>query len=191
VLLDRDGEKFADLAPYERVVVALDSLPPYVAHAFVAVEDRRFWRHRGVDWVRVPGGAAGERSCARRAQGSSTIPMQLARNVFPKDLPGAERTFRRKVQEARVAQLIEQRFTKAEILEMYLNHIYFGGGAYGIEAASRLYFDKSARELTLEEAATLAALPKGTGALRPASSAGAQPRAARPGAHADGAAAYD
>jgi 1A family penicillin-binding protein len=160
VLLDRHGEWFADLAPYERVVIELDSLPPHVAHAFIAVEDRRFWEHRGVDWRRVPGAFLANLRARGITQGSSTIPMQLARNVFPRALPGADRTLRRKVQEARVAQLLEQRFGKRELLEMYLNHIYFGGGAYGIEAAARLYFGKAAAELTLAEAATLAALPK-------------------------------
>jgi 1A family penicillin-binding protein len=160
VLLDRHGEKFADLAPYERVVIELDSLPPHVANAFVAIEDRRFWKHRGVDWPRVVGAALANVRARGVTQGSSTIPMQLARNVFPRELPGTERTFKRKLQEARVAQQIESRFTKSEILEMYLNHIYFGGGAYGIEAAARLYFGKAAAKLTLDEAATLAALPK-------------------------------
>ncbi|MBR9990727.1 MAG: transglycosylase domain-containing protein, partial [Gemmatimonadetes bacterium] len=160
VLLDREGEKFADLAPYEREVVALDSLPEHVPQAFVAVEDRRFWDHNGVDWVRVFGAAVANVRAFGVSQGSSTIPMQLARNVFPKDLPGTQRTMKRKLQEARVARKIEKRFEKHEILEMYLNHIYFGGGAYGIEAAARLYFGKRASELTLSETATLAALPK-------------------------------
>jgi penicillin-binding protein 1A len=160
VLLDREGEEFADLAPYERVVVQLDSLPEYVPQAFIAVEDRRFWDHNGVDWVRVFGAALANARALDVTQGSSTIPMQLARNVFPQDLPGTERTMKRKLQEARVARQIEKRFEKHEILEMYLNHIYFGGGAYGIEAASRLYFGKPATELTLSETATLAALPK-------------------------------
>jgi 1A family penicillin-binding protein len=160
VLLDRHGERFADLAPYERVVVSLDSLPAHVADAFIAVEDRRFWRHRGLDWRRVPGAALANLRAREVTQGSSTISMQLARNIFPRELPGTERTMKRKLQEARVAQLIERSFDKRAILEMYLNHIYFGGGAYGIEAAGRLYFGKAARELTLAEAATLAALPK-------------------------------
>jgi 1A family penicillin-binding protein len=160
VLLDRHGERFADLAPYERVVVSLDSLPPHVANAFIAVEDKRFWKHDGVDWRRVFGAAAANVRARSVTQGSSTIPMQLARNIFPRELPGTERTMKRKLQEARVAQQIEARFQKAEILEMYLNHIYFGGGAYGVEAAARLYFGKSAAELSLEESAMLAALPK-------------------------------
>jgi 1A family penicillin-binding protein len=160
MLLDRFGEKFADLAPYERVVISLDSLPAHVPESFIAVEDRRFWDHGGVDWRRVPGAALANLKARGVAEGSSTIPMQLARNVFPRELPGTERTLRRKLQEARVAQLLELTYEKREILEMYLNHIYFGGGAYGIEAAARLYFDKPSTDLTLAEAATLAGLPK-------------------------------
>jgi 1A family penicillin-binding protein len=160
VLLDRYGEKFADLAPYERIIVSLDSLPSHVPNAFIAVEDRRFWEHQGIDWRRVPGAAVANLRARGVSQGSSTIPMQLARNVFPRELPGSDRTLKRKLQEVRVAQLLELTFEKREILEMYLNHIYFGGGAYGIEAAARLYFGKAAEDLTLAEAATLAALPK-------------------------------
>jgi 1A family penicillin-binding protein len=159
-LLDRNGEKFADLAPFERMVVALDSLPPHVSAAFIAVEDRRFFEHHGVDWVRVFGAALANVRARRVTQGSSTISMQLARNVFPRELPGNERTWRRKLLEARVAQEIEEHYTKAEILELYLNHIYFGSGAYGIEAAARRHFGKPAAELEVAEAAMLAALPK-------------------------------
>ena len=160
MLLDRNGEHFADLTPFERVVVEMDSLPPHVPQAFLAVEDQRFFRHDGVDWVRVIGAAIANLRAGDVRQGSSTISMQLARNVFPKVVPGQERTLRRKLLEARIAQEIEQTYTKEEILELYLNHIYFGGGAYGIEAAARRWFDRPARELTVEQAALLAALPK-------------------------------
>jgi 1A family penicillin-binding protein len=160
VLLDRNGEKFADLAPFERVVVPLDELPPHVPAAFIAIEDRRFYRHDGVDWARVVGAAWANVRARGIRQGSSTIPMQLARNIFPTELPGTERTFRRKLQEARVAQLIEKQYTKEEILELYLNHIYFGGGAWGVDAAARRYFGAPASELTTEQAALLAAMPK-------------------------------
>jgi penicillin-binding protein 1A len=160
VLLDRNGKQFGNLAPFERRVVPLDSLPDYVAKAFVAVEDKRFFDHNGVDWRRAFGAALVNVRARGVSQGFSTISMQLARNVFPKQLPGQERTLRRKLLEIRVAKAIEHRFSKDEILEMYLNHIYFGGGAYGIETASRHYFGKSAKKLLLSEAATLAALPK-------------------------------
>jgi penicillin-binding protein 1A len=159
-LLDRHGERFADLAPFERVVVDVDDLPEHVADAFIAVEDRRFWDHNGVDWVRVFGAALANVRSRSVRQGSSTLSMQLARNIFPEHLSASERTMRRKLMEIRVARQIERRFEKREILELYLNHIYFGGGAYGIDAAARLYFGKAASKLTLAEAATLAGLPK-------------------------------
>jgi 1A family penicillin-binding protein len=160
MLVDRNGAHFADLAPFERAVIPLDSLPDHVPAAFLAVEDHRFYRHRGLDLVRVVGAARANLRSRTVREGSSTIPMQLARNVFPDRIPGTERTFKRKLQEIRVAQLLEQWYSKDEILELYLNHIYFGGGAYGVEAASRLFFDKSASDLTIAEAAMLAALPK-------------------------------
>jgi penicillin-binding protein 1A len=160
VLLDRRGEPFADLRPVEHAVVEIESLPKYVPAAFVAVEDKRFYHHNGVDWRRVAGAFLANLKQWRVAQGSSTIAMQLSRNLFPERIRGDERTLSRKLMEVRVARDIERRFTKDEILELYLNHIYFGAGAYGIEAASRQYFGRSAKDLTLEQAATLAALPK-------------------------------
>jgi penicillin-binding protein 1A len=149
VLLDATGRQFATLAPVTHDVIALDSLPAYVPAAFLAIEDKRFYRHDGAD-IRA----------GRFVQGFSTITMQLARNVWPDRLPGQRRTLRRKVLEMRVAYDIERHYKKNEILELYLNHIYFGDGAYGIEAASRNYFGKSAKSLALAEAAVLAALPK-------------------------------
>lgn len=160
MLIDRNGDHFADLTPFERVVVEMDSLPAHVPQAFLAVEDQRFFRHDGVDWVRVVGAALANLRAGDVTQGSSTISMQLARNVFPKMLPGQERTMRRKLLEVRMAQEIEQTYAKDEILELYLNHIYFGGGAYGIEAAAQRWFDIPARELSVAQAALLAALPK-------------------------------
>ncbi|HKI05424.1 MAG TPA: PBP1A family penicillin-binding protein [Thermoanaerobaculia bacterium] len=160
ILLDRHGEAFADLAPAEREVVPLASLPSHVAQAFLAVEDKRFYEHGGIDWPRVGGAILANMRAGEYAQGFSTITMQLARNVFPDSIPGQEQTTRRKLLEIRVAQDIERQYSKQEILELYLNHIYFGNRARGIEAASRQYFGHSARELGLAEAALLAALPK-------------------------------
>ncbi|HEV2853168.1 MAG TPA: PBP1A family penicillin-binding protein [Thermoanaerobaculia bacterium] len=160
VLLDRHGEAFADLAPAEREAVPLSSLPSHVAQAFLAVEDQRFYAHGGIDWHRVGGAVLANFRAGQFAQGFSTITMQLARNVFPERIPGQEQTTRRKLIEIRVAQEIERKYSKEEILELYLNNIYFGNRARGIEAASRQYFGHSARELTLPEAATLAAIPK-------------------------------
>jgi penicillin-binding protein 1A len=160
VVLDREGRPAGELAPLEGQRVRLQELPPYVPKAFLAVEDRRFRRHRGVDWLRVPGALAANVRAGGVQEGFSTISMQLARNVFPERLPGSQRTLARKLTEIRVAQEIERRFAKDEILEMYLNHIYFGNGVRGIAAAARHYFGKPAAKLTLPEAATLAALPK-------------------------------
>jgi penicillin-binding protein 1A len=160
VLLDRQDREFAVLRPVRREVVPLSSLPPYVGQAFIAIEDRRFRRHDGVDWPRVAGAAVANLAAGSVEQGASTITMQLARNAFPERLPATERTLRRKLLEARVARDIENRFGKEEILELYLNHIYFGGGAYGVEAASRYYFGKPAAELRQSQAALLAAIVK-------------------------------
>ncbi|HSG46544.1 MAG TPA: transglycosylase domain-containing protein, partial [Longimicrobiales bacterium] len=159
VLLDRNGERLAALAPMEYGVVPLDSLPGYVVDAFVAVEDRRFFRHGGVDWVRVLGAAwANLRNGG--LQGSSTLSMQLARTLFPERIRREDRTAGRKLLEVRVALELEERLTKPEILELYLNHIYLGAGTYGVQAASRHWFGTDATALTLAQAALLAALPR-------------------------------
>jgi len=160
VLLDRDGKPFADLAPVEGELVKLSTLPRYVGEAFVAVEDQRFREHGAIDVRRVLGALWNDVRAGGVSEGSSTLTMQLARNVFPEDLPGRKRTFARKILEARVAQEIEGTLSKDEILEMYLNHIYFGNGARGIEAAARHYFGRGAKDLTLPQAALLAGLPK-------------------------------
>ena len=160
VLLDRNGKAFADLAPIEGELIRLPTLPKHVPEAFIAVEDQRFRDHEAIDLRRVLGAVWNNVRAGGVQEGSSTLTMQLARNVFPEDLPGQERTLGRKILEVRVAQEIEDTFTKDEILEMYLNHIYFGNGARGIEAASRHYFGRGAKDLTLPQAALLAAMPK-------------------------------
>lgn len=160
LLLDRYGEPVARLTPLARKTVPLSALPSYLPEAFIAVEDKRFRQHDGVDWRRVPGALVANLRSRGVEQGFSTITMQLARNVFPERLPFQQRTLRRKLLEIRVAGEIEDRFTKNEILELYLNHIYFGGGAYGVDAAARYYFGKPAAALSLAQAATLAAIPR-------------------------------
>lgn len=167
VLLDAAGVRFADLSPGQHEVVPLKAVPAYLPAAFVAIEDKRFYRHHGVDYHRVGGAVLANVRAGGIAQGFSTITMQLARNVWPDRLPGSQRTLKRKILEIRVARDIERTFTKNEILELYLNHIYFGEGSYGIEAASRNYFGKSARRLTLAEAATLASMPKSPALYNP------------------------
>jgi penicillin-binding protein 1A len=160
VLLDRSGRPFGDLAPVAPERVPLHVLPQHVGQAFVSVEDKRFYEHRGLDLRRAVGAALADLRSGGLEEGFSTLSMQLARNLFPRRIPAEERTLRRKLLEIRVAQEIEERYTKDQILELYLNHIYFGNGAQGIEAAARHYFGIPARELDLPQAALLAALPK-------------------------------
>ncbi|HEY7512667.1 MAG TPA: PBP1A family penicillin-binding protein [Vicinamibacteria bacterium] len=161
VLLDRNGKAFADLAPVQGQMVKVAALPRHVAQAFLAVEDRRFYEHKGVDWRRVAGAVLANVRAGGYDEGFSTLSMQLARNVFPDRIRARERTPLRKLVEVRVALEIEGKYEKDEILELYLNHIYFGNGARGIEAASRHYFGVPAARLSLAQAAMLAAMPKG------------------------------
>ncbi|HWV58325.1 MAG TPA: PBP1A family penicillin-binding protein [Longimicrobiales bacterium] len=167
VVVDRNGEPVGSLYLVRRVLVPLDSVPEHVAAAFIAAEDRRFWEHSGVDWRRIPGAAWRNLQARRIEEGFSTITMQLARNLFPDALPAEERTVARKLGEMRVAMEIEERYGKQEILELYLNQIYFGSGAWGIEAAAREFFGKSASQLTLAEGAMLAGVPVAPSVLNP------------------------
>lgn len=160
-LFDRNGRQFAELRPVEAETAPLKTIPKHVREAFLAVEDRRFYDHGGVDWRRVGGAAFANLREGGVAEGFSTITMQLARNVFPDRLRASQRTLWRKLAEVRVAFDIESTFSKDEILELYLSHIYFGNGARGIEAASKYYFGVRASQLSLAQAATLAAMPKG------------------------------
>jgi penicillin-binding protein 1A len=143
--------------------VPLGQLPPHVEKAFIAIEDRRFHSHFGIDPIGVA--RAVYTNVVRRAvaQGGSTITQQLAKNLFLTQ----ERTFERKLQEVVLALWLEHKFSKAQIIELYLNRMYFGAGAYGIEAAARRYFNKSARQVSLAEAAMLAGLVKSPSRLAP------------------------
>jgi penicillin-binding protein 1A len=140
-------------------VVPLNRIPAHVSGAFLAVEDKRFYQHHGVDWRRAAGALARDVRSLSWKQGFSTITMQLARNVFPDQLT-RDKTLRRKLAEVVFARKVEKAFRKDEILEMYLNQIYLGNGLYGAEAAARGYFGKPVGELSNAEAATLAALPR-------------------------------
>src|SRR5262245_43762392 len=166
-VVDSRGREVGKLFLTRSVIVSIDSLPDYVPNAFIAMEDKRFWQHHGIDWRRVLGAAYTNAKSMGVKEGSSTITMQLARNAFPDHLPMNQRTMLRKTAEARVAHQIEKTFSKKEILQLYLNQIYFGNGAYGIEAAAQEYFGKHAKELTLAQAAMLAALPRAPSKLNP------------------------
>src|SRR5438874_345508 len=158
-VLDRDGRLLARLAPEQRIVVPITSIPRKVAGAFLAVEDRRFYQHHGIDWRRVGGAFWRNVKSLRLREGSSTLTMQLSRNVFP-DQIGPPHSLRRKLGELVLAREIEEKLPKDRILELYLNQIYLGNGLYGVEAAARGYFGKSVRDLTPAQAALLASLPK-------------------------------
>ena len=154
-----DGRFVAELGLERRTLIKLSDIPPVLRDAFILTEDKRFFRHGGIDWVRVLGAAWYDLRAGGWDQGFSTLTMQLARNIFPERI-SREKTLIRKLKEAKVARAIEQKYTKNKILELYLNQIYLGNGAYGVETAAQRYFGKSARDVNLAEAATLAALPK-------------------------------
>lgn len=158
-LFDRTGQILTHLAPERRIVVPLERMPATVVGAFLAVEDRRFFQHDGIDYRRAVGALVRDIQTMSFAQGFSTITMQLARNVFPEHLT-REKTLRRKAWEIMLARQIEEEFGKDEILEMYLNQINLGNGLYGVEAAAQGYFGKRAQDLNDIEAALLAAIPK-------------------------------
>jgi penicillin-binding protein 1A len=143
--------------------VALKDLPPYLPKAFIAIEDRRFYSHFGIDPWGVLRAAVTNILHRGVSQGGSTLTQQLAKNLFLTQ----ERTFQRKLQEAELALWLERKHSKAEILELYLNRVYFGSGAYGVEAASQRYFGKSAKNVTIAEAAMLAGLVKSPSRLAP------------------------
>jgi len=161
-----DGRLITDLGLERRTVVPITEISPAVIQAFLATEDKRFYEHHGIDWIRVFGAAKGV-VLGGRITGASTITMQLARNLFPEDISGRDRTAGRKLREMHVALDIEKRYPKDKILELYLNQIDLGNRAYGVESASQRYFGKSSRELNIAEAATLAAIPKAPSTYNP------------------------
>ncbi len=161
-IVSADGKPFA-MRGEGGPPVSIKELPRYVPQAFIAIEDRRFYSHQGIDPIGIS--RAILRNVLRRGvtQGGSTITQQLAKNLFLTQ----ERTLMRKLQEAVLALWLEHNFKKDQILELYLNRVYFGSGAYGIESASQRYFTKSAKQLSLPEAATLAGLVRSPSRLAP------------------------
>jgi len=165
-IVDRSGTLIGRVSPVHRVNVPLARIPPQVRAAFVATEDRRFYEHGGLDWRAMMRAVTRNVGALGVREGFSTITMQVARNGFVAGQYG-RRTFSRKLMELRVARLLETSLTKDQILELYLNVIYLGNGAYGVEAASRDLFGKSVAKVDLAEAALLAALPKGPSSYAP------------------------
>jgi penicillin-binding protein 1A len=158
-----DGRQLVMRGEMSGTDVPIKELPPYLPRAFIAIEDRRFYSHIGVDPIGLFRAAFANVLRRGVSQGGSTITQQLAKNLFLTQ----NRTLWRKMQELVLALWLEHKFSKAEILELYLNRVYFGSGAYGVEAAAQRYFGKSARQVKVAEAAMLAGLVKSPSRLAP------------------------
>lgn len=163
---DVNGQKIATRGLTQGKNVRIDELPRHLPLAVLAVEDRRFYRHIGLDFIGLARAAATNLSAGEIRQGGSTITQQLAKNLFL----SSDRTYKRKAEEALLALWLEHKLTKDEILALYLNRVYFGAGTYGIEAAAQRYFGKSAREVNVVEAAMLAGLLKAPSRYSPTNS---------------------
>ena len=162
-LEDRTGHVFASFGDVVGEPLRLTDMPPYLPQAVVAVEDRRFWHHSGIDLIGMARAALTDLVAGHVVQGGSTLTQQVAKNLF---LSNA-RTLRRKVQELLLTVWLEQHFSKREILEIYLDRVYLGAGAWGMDAAARIYFGVSARHVTLWQAAVLAGLPRAPSRFNP------------------------
>jgi len=161
--VDRAGRVLAREGAQNAPPVDLRKLPKHVSEAVIAIEDRRFYQHPGIDFSGLARALGANVAAGRVVQGGSTLTQQLAKNLFLSN----ERSFRRKAQEVVLALWLERRFSKDQLLALYLSRVYFGAGAFGIEAASERYFDKPARDLSLSEAALLAGLLKAPSRLNP------------------------
>lgn len=172
--LDRNGNEIGQRGILYEDPVPLDQLPPYLIDAFLATEDRRFFQHTGFDPRGLSRAVVSNLKAGTVVEGGSTITQQLAKNLFL----GSEQTLSRKLEELQFSFWLEARLDKDDILSLYLNRIYLGAGTYGVEAAAQAYFSKSARDLTLPEAALIAGLPKAPSKLSPTTNPeGAQLRA--------------
>ncbi len=186
VVLDRKGERFAEVFEENerRAWIALADIPEQVRRAFIAAEDQRFYEHRGVDERGLSRAFIGNLAGSRRPQGGSTITQQVVKNL----LVGEDLTYERKIREMIVASRLERTLSKDQILELYLNLVYLGRGAWGIEMAARSYFGKPAKELTPEEGALLGGIDERAQSLqsRPTSRARSGAARIRPRPHAGG-----
>ncbi|AMJ62391.1 transglycosylase domain-containing protein [Bosea sp. PAMC 26642] len=162
-ILAADGSLLANRGETGGRTITIGEVPPYLPKAFVAIEDRRFYDHFGIDPIGLARAAATNLRGRGGIQGGSTLTQQLAKNLFLTQ----ERTAARKIQEAILALWLERTYSKNQILELYLNRVYFGSGAYGVEAAAQRYFNKSARSVTIAEAAMLAGLVQAPSRLAP------------------------
>lgn len=162
-LVDLEGNTITKIYVENREYVEIDEIPKTVRNAFIAVEDKRFYEHTGIDLRAIGRALYKDILAGGKVEGGSTITQQLAKNVFLTQ----DKTWMRKTKEAIIAINLERKYTKDKILEMYLNQVYFGHGTYGIQAASQFYFGKSVNDLTLEEAALLAGIPKAPATYSP------------------------
>ncbi|HVC60476.1 MAG TPA: PBP1A family penicillin-binding protein [Acetobacteraceae bacterium] len=162
-LEDRTGRVFARFGDVVGEPLHLSDMPPYLPEAVVAVEDRRYWHHSGIDLIGMARAAWADLRAGRVVQGGSTLTQQVAKNLF---LSNA-RTLSRKVQELLLTLWLEQHFSKRQILEIYLDRVYLGAGAWGVDAAAHVYFGVSARHVTLWQAAVLAGLPQAPSRFNP------------------------
>ncbi len=166
-LMSDDGIRLASYGDVYGDVLDVDEMSPYLSQAIIAIEDRRFYDHFGIDLLGIARAMLVNIRAGRMAHGGSTITQQLAKNLFL----SSERSLKRKVQEALLAIWLEQKFTKKQILTLYMNRVYFGAGTYGVDAASRIYFGLSARKVGLYESALIAGLLKAPSRYNPTSSA--------------------
>jgi penicillin-binding protein 1A len=162
-LYDRNNQPAFTIFQERRIETPLSDISPHLVHAVIAVEDQRFYEHRGIDLIRIFAAAVANLREHRAAQGGSTLTQQLARQSFLT----SDKTLRRKAKEAILAWRLEREFTKEQLLEMYLNKVYFGDGLYGVEAASLGFFGKHARDVDVAEAALLAGLVKSPSTYAP------------------------
>ena len=164
VFLDKNGKQIGDRFSAERRYwVDLDEMSPFLIDAVIATEDKNFYKHNGFDYRRIAGALLKDVKSGRKVEGASTITMQYAKNLYLT----FEKTWKRKIQESLYAYRMETFYDKDTILEGYMNTVYFGHGMYGVEAASKFYFGKSAKDLTLEEAAVITAIAKGPSIYSP------------------------
>ncbi|WP_070119943.1 transglycosylase domain-containing protein [Bacillus marinisedimentorum] len=162
-IVDSKGNRITKIYSVNRELVHINDIPKHVQHAFIAVEDSRFYDHPGIDAQAIMRALYKDILAGQKVEGGSTITQQLAKNVFLSH----EKTLLRKTKEAVIAINLERNYSKEKLLEMYLNQIYFGHGAYGIQSAAKLYFDKDISELTVDEGALLAGLPKAPSTYSP------------------------
>ena len=167
LVFDRNGELIGEFFKERRILTPFEEFPPYLVQAFVAAEDGRFFDHKGLNYKSIFRALIANIKAGKKVQGGSTITQQVARSL----LLSRKKTYTRKIQEAILASRMEAHLTKEEILYLYLNQIYLGHGAYGVGMASRIYFQKEVKDLTLEECTLLAGLPQAPSRFSPISNA--------------------